>query len=91
MGDEAFHLLSESADTHDVVNDAEFTEVTGNGEKYTLFRIVRITHDATNHPEGWTHLANVVRVRNPAIGVARLRVVDRVIEDAKVTLSHVRP
>jgi len=36
-------------------------------------------------------MANVVRVRTPAIGVALLRVVDHVIEDAKVTLSNVQP
>lgn len=91
MSDEVFRLLPEAVATDDIVDDPEFTEVTRNGEVYTLFRIVRFTHEATDHPEGWTHLANIVRVRNPAIGVAHLRVVERAIEDAKVTLSAPQP
>lgn len=87
MSDDPFHLLPEGLVVADVVDDPEFTEVTHNGEVYTLYRIVRITHDALDHPQGWTHVANVVRVHNPAIGVAMLRVIERVIEDAKVTLS----
>jgi hypothetical protein len=47
--------------------------------------------EAVDHPDGWTHMANVVRVRNPSLGVALLQVVDRVIEDARVTLSGVEP
>lgn len=86
-----FHLLPEGTETTDIVDDPEFTEVTRNGEVYTLYRIVRITHEATNDPDGWTHMANVVRVRNPAIGVALLLVVNRVIEEAKVTLSPIQP
>ncbi len=91
MSDEVFRLLPEAVATDDIVDDPEFTEVTRNGEVYTLFRIVRFTHEATDHLEGWTHLANIVRVRNPAIGVAHLRVVERAIEDAKVTLSAPQP
>ena len=86
-----FALLPEGLDVTDIVDDPEFTEVTRNGEVYTLYRIVRLTHEATSHPEGWTHMANVVRVRNPAIGVALLKVVDRSIDDARVTLSPVQP
>lgn len=87
MSIEYFRILPEGISTDEVVDDPEFTEVTRNGEVYTLFRIIRITHEATDHPEGWTHLANVARVRSPAIGVAHLKVIDRVIEDAKVMLS----
>lgn len=86
-----FTVLPEGIDVHEYVDDPEFTEVTKNGEIYTLFRIVRITHDASNHPDGWTHMANVVRVRNSAIGVALLRIENRVIEDARVTISDVAP
>lgn len=86
-----FTLLPEGLFVTDVVDDPEFTEVTRNGEVYTLYRIVRLTHEATSHPEGWTHMANVVRVRNPAIGVALLKVVNRAIDDARVTLSIVQP
>lgn len=89
MNSDPFVLLPESTQTFEIVDDPVFTEVTRNGEAYTLYRIVRVTHAATNHPEGWTHMANVVRVRTPAIGVALLLVVDRVIEDARVTLSQV--
>jgi len=91
MSDDSFFLLSESLLVSDFVDDPEFTEVTFNGEIYTLYRIVRITHEATEHPHGWTHMANVVRVRTPALGVALLRVVDRSIEDARVTLSGIAP
>lgn len=87
MTTDPFSLLPEGTHTAEIVDDEEFTEVTRNGEVYTLYRIVRITHEATNHPDGWTHMANVVRVRNPAIGVALLLVVNRVIEDARVVLS----
>lgn len=89
MSDDQFVLLPEGLIVADLVDDPEFTEVSENGEVYTLFRIVRITHEAVNHPEGWTHLANVTRVRNPAIGVARLRVTDHAVDDAKVTLSGI--
>lgn len=89
MNTDPFHLLPEATESIDIIDDPEFTEVTRNGEVYTLYRIVRITHAATNHPDGWTHMANVVRVRKPAIGVALLLVVNRVIEDARVTLSNV--
>ena len=87
MNQDHFTLLPEGFPVDEIVDDPEFTEVTRNGEVYTLFRIVRITHDSTTHPQGWTHMANVVRVRNPAIGVALLRVEARIIEDASVTLS----
>lgn len=91
MNDSSFRLLPEGTETSAIVDDPEFTEITRNGEVYTLFRIVRFTHEASDHPEGWTHMANVVRVRTPALGVALLRVVDRVIDDACVTLSGVEP
>ena len=91
MSDDLFRLLPEGLPTDDIVDDPEFTEVTRNGEVYTLYRIVRVTHEASSHPDGWTHMANVVRVRTPALGVALLQVVDRVIEDARVTLSGIKP
>ena len=91
MSNDPFRLLPAGIDVADIVDDPEFTEVTRNGEVYTLYRIVRITHEAVDHPDGWTHMANVVRVRNPSLGVALLQVVDRVIEDARVTLSGVEP
>lgn len=91
MSEDPFRLLPEGLPVDDVIDDPEFTEVTRNGEVYTLFRVVRITHDADDHPLGWTHMANVVRVRTPAIGVALLRIEARVIEDASVTLSQPDP
>lgn len=87
MSGELFRLLSEGHDPLDVVDDVEFTDVTSNGEVYTLYRIVRFTHEATGDPDRWTHMANVSRVREPALGVALLRVVDRAIEDSRITLS----
>lgn len=70
-----------------VLDDPEFTEVTMDGEVYTLYRVVRLTHEFVRHPEGWTHLANVARIREPAIGVAHLQVIERAIEEARVVLS----
>ena len=87
MGDVYFALLPEAFDVSSVLEDPEFTEVTGNGEIYTLYRVVRLTHEASEHPAGWTHVANVTRVRSFAIGTALLRIANKVIEDARVTLS----
>ena len=84
-----FVILPEGTRWQEFVDDAEFTEVTEQGEVYTLYRVVRFTHTATNHPEGWTHLANVTQVRSLRIGVALLRVSDRAIVDTKVTLSPI--
>lgn len=82
-------LLPEALPVSSVLDDPEFTDITMDGEVYTLFRVVRLTHEFPAHPEGWTHLANVVRVRDPAIGVALLLVKDRSIEESRVTLSPV--
>ena len=71
-----------------VLDDPEFTEVTMDGEVYTLYRVVRLTHEFVRHPDGWTHLANVARIREPAIGVAHLQVIERAIEEARVVLSN---
>ena len=89
MNEPRFDLLPEGHLPDEVVDDPEFTHITNNGEVYTLYRIVRFTHEVFDHPEGWTHMANVVRVRRRALGVALLRVVDRAIEDATVTLSGI--
>lgn len=87
MNEWRFRLLSETSRADSYVDDPEFTEVTGSGEIYTLFRIVRITHEAEHSDSEWTHLANVVRVSDAALGVAELRIVDRVILHARVTVS----
>lgn len=87
MSDIYFSLLSERHTTDEVVDDILFTDITNEGEIYTLFRIVRFTHIADNHPDGWTHRANVVRVHEPRIGVALLKIVDRVIVRSSVDIS----
>ena len=86
MSDHKSRLLPEGLPTTNLVDDIEFTEVTDNGEVYTLYRIVRFTEELIGHPEGWTHVANVVRVREPAIGVAYLQVHGRVILEARVNI-----
>lgn len=83
-----FRLLPETTRTSDHVDLPEFTVITADGEVYTLFRIVRITHESTEELPTWTHIANVARVVDNAIGVAHLLIIDRVIEDARVTLSE---
>lgn len=87
MSDQEFELLPEGYPVDSVVDDPVFTEVTSSGEMYTLYRIVRVTHIARDHPDGWTHRANVVRIHEPQLGVALLKVVNRVIRDARVALS----
>lgn len=82
-----WRLLPESLPVSSVIDDDEFSDVTMEGEVYTRYRVVRITHEFIEHPEGWTHLANVARVRERAIGVAHLLVRHRVIEESRVTLS----
>jgi hypothetical protein len=83
--DESFMLLSELTRVDDFLKDPVFADVSQAGETYTSYRVVRITHEAIDHPEGWTHLANVTRARDGATGVARLRIVDRHIEESRVT------
>lgn len=83
--DESFALLSELTRVEDFLEDPVFADVSQAGETYTSYRVVRITHEAIDHPEGWTHLANVTRARDGATGVARLRIVDRHIEESRVT------
>lgn len=82
-----FRLLPEGLAVDAVVDDHEFTEVTNDGEVYTLYRIVRFTHEAIDHVGPWTHQANVARVRIPAMGTAMLRIVDRSVEASRVSLS----
>jgi len=83
--DESFVLLSELTRVDDFLKDPVFADVSQAGETYTSYRVVRITHEAIDHPEGWTHLANVTRARDGATGVARLRIVDRHIKESRVT------
>lgn len=89
MSEIQFRLLPEGTLVGSIVDDLEFAEVTNDGETYTLFRVVRFTHEALADSAAWTHQANVARVRVPAIGVALIRVVNRQIEESRVTLSTV--
>lgn len=90
MPDPVSRILPEGLAVSSVVEDEEFTEVTADGEVYTRYRIVRFTHELADHPDGWTHLANVARVSDNALGVAHLLVKDRVIEESFVKLSPVQ-
>jgi hypothetical protein len=87
VGEPTYTVLSELVPVDHFLDDPVFTDVTGQGEIYTLFRVMRVTHSVDQHPDGWTHLANVARVREPAMGVAMLRIIDRQIEDSRVKLS----
>ncbi len=86
MSEYESRLLPEGLSPTELVDDLEFTEVTDDGEVYTLYRIVRITEEFIDSRDNWSHLANVVRVRDPGIGVAHLLIRDRVIYEAMVTL-----
>lgn len=80
-------ILPEGLLVSSIVSEIEFTDVTDDGEVYTLYRIVRFTHEFIEHPQGWTHLANVFRIRTPALGVAHLLVSNKMIERSKVTIA----
>jgi hypothetical protein len=82
--DEFFTLLSELTRLGDFLVDPVFADVSQAGETYTSYRVIRITHQAADHPESWTHLANVTRVQDGATAVAHLRIVDRHIEESRV-------
>lgn len=82
-----YRVLSELVRVEDFLDDAVFTDVTKNGEHYTRYRVIRVTHEVTGHPLGWTHMANVVPVRAAGMGVAHLRVENRSIEDSEVTMA----
>lgn len=79
-----FVLLSEATSVDDFVDDPVFTDVTNDGEVYTTYRIVRFTHEVQEHHEGWTHLVNVSLEFGVGIGVAYLRIRNRIIEDSRI-------
>lgn len=86
MNPPEYLLLSEATSVSDFVDDPVFTDVTKDGEIYTTYRIIRFTHEIRNHPDQWTHLANVALEYDSGIGVAYLRIRHRIIED-----SHIKP
>ncbi len=77
-------LLSEGTAVSDYVDNPVFTDVTNDGEIYTTYRIVRITHEVFEHPDDWTHLANVTLEFNIGIGVAHLRLKNKVVEQSRI-------
>lgn len=77
-------LLPEGTLLTDFVINPLFTDVTKDGEKYTTYRIVRITHEILNHPDDWTHLANVSLEYAIGIGVAYLRLRDGIVEESRI-------
>jgi hypothetical protein len=80
-------VLSESLETSDFVRYDIFTDVTDDGEIYTSYRIVRITHAIVDDPDGWNYVANVVGIHENHMGVAELKVVDQMITDSRVSLT----
>lgn len=68
----------------DYVENPVFTDVTNDGEIYTTYRIVRITHEVFEHPDEWTHLANVTLEFDIGIGVAYLRIRNAIIEKSRI-------
>jgi len=77
-------LLSEATNVVDFVDDSVFTDVTRDGEVYTTYRIVRFTHEVVGHHENWTHLVNVSLEYGVGIGVAYLRIRNRIVEDSRI-------
>lgn len=87
MDEPRYRLLSELSRVEDFLDDPVFTDVTHNGEVYTTYRIMRITHEITGHPDNWTHMANVSLEREIGLGVALLEIIDRAVERSRVRLS----
>lgn len=87
MSDLRMTLLSELSATTNFVDDDIFTEVSDDGERYTTYRIIRVTHTIAPNDESWTHLANVALLDGSAIAVALLNVRDRIVEDSRVCRS----
>lgn len=87
MSDPRRVVLSESFEVSDFVQYDIFTDVTQHGEIYTSFRIVRFTHAIIDDPDGWNFVANVASIHENHMGVAELKVVDRMITDSRVFLS----
>jgi hypothetical protein len=83
-----FRVLSELTRVEDFIDDPVFTDVTNHGEIYTRYIVSRFTHEVSDHPGEWTHLANVTPERSPGIGVAKLCVKNRSIDKSEVTLAH---
>lgn len=63
-----------------VVDNPIFTDVTEDGERYTTYRIVRISHTFASHPSGWTHIVVVAPLRSVGLFEAFLEVRRRVVE-----------
>lgn len=87
MNPPQYSLLSEATSVEDFVDDPVFTDVTKDGEVYTTYRIVRFTHEISDHHENWTQLANVSLEYSVGIGVAYLRIRNRIIEDSRIKPS----
>lgn len=87
MSSPQYLLLSEATTISDYVDNPVFTDVTKDGEIYTTYRIVRITHEVIDHPDEWTHLANVSLEFNIGLGVAHLRLKNKVVEDSRIKLT----
>lgn len=84
MSTPRYVLLSEATTISDYVDDPVFTDVTNDGETYTTYRIVRITHEIFEHPEEWTHLANVSLEFSIGIGVALLLIRNKIVEASRI-------
>ena len=84
MSTPRYVLLSEATTISDYVDNPVFTDVTNDGETYTTYRIVRITHEVFEHPDDWTHLANVSLEFSIGIGVAHLLLKNKIVEASRI-------
>lgn len=86
--DPIFRLVSELIDVSTIVNDVVFTDVSDDGEMYTTYRIIRFTHTIENHPQHWTHQANIASLDGSVIGVALLDIRDRIVMSSQVVSTR---
>ena len=77
-------FLDQHRAVSEVVDDPVFSNVSEFGEVYELFEIQNISHEYLNHPQRWTHRAQVRRHNSHEIFNAELRVVNFSIEDSVV-------
>lgn len=84
MSDFGWKPFASPSDVRSVVDDPIFTDVTEGGEVYRTYLITRIVYEFTNHPDGWTHLVEVLHGDVDRPLEAFVRVVDRAIDDSRL-------
>lgn len=84
MSEIPHHSTDDRRAVDDLVDNPIFTDVTNEGETYTTYRILRVTHTFSNHPSGWTHTAEVTPLRSSGLFEALLEIRSRSVERSRI-------